>query len=88
MPAPAAPPLERLQAQTGCAFPALAAARERTTRRLAEPVEEFAAGRCEDATRRHRRRCDATAARSLRGGVYLVRPPGQHLPNMVVASRG
>jgi len=50
--------------------------------------EEFAAGRCWRARVGTAVAVTPLLRDPLRGGVYLVRPPGQHLPNLVVALRG
>jgi hypothetical protein len=50
--------------------------------------EEFAAGRCEAARIGTAVATTPLLRDPLRGGAYLVRPPGQPLPNLVVSLRG
>lgn len=50
--------------------------------------EAFAGGRCEDARIGSAVATTPLLRDPLQGGVYLVRPPGQPLPNLVVALRG
>jgi len=50
--------------------------------------EEFAGGRCEDARIGTAVATTPLLRDPLRGGAYLVRPAGQHLPDLVVALRG
>jgi hypothetical protein len=50
--------------------------------------EEFAAARCEAARIGTAVAVTPLLRDPLRGGAYLVRPPGRHLPDLVVALRG
>jgi hypothetical protein len=50
--------------------------------------EEFAASRCEAARIGTAVATTPLLRDPLRGGAYLVRPPGQPLPNLVIALRG
>jgi hypothetical protein len=50
--------------------------------------EEFAHGACEAARVGTAIAVTPLLRDPLRGGVYLVRPPGRHLPDLVVALRG
>ena len=50
--------------------------------------DEFAAGRCEQARAGTAVAVTPLLRDPLRGGVYLVRRPGRHLPDLVVALRG
>jgi uncharacterized repeat protein (TIGR01451 family) len=50
--------------------------------------EEFSAGRCEDARIGTAVATTPLLRDPLRGGAYLVRRPGSHLPDLIVALRG
>jgi hypothetical protein len=50
--------------------------------------EEFAGGTCEKARIGTAVAVTPLLRDPLRGGVYLVRPPGRHLPDIVIALRG